>query len=132
MPALLTSTSSLPKSRSVDSIAAAQFAAGNKSVEINPQDAPDFCSSICNCFPASASLSTRMGIPPSCAQPRPMAAPMPLAPPVITTTLPLSCKSMWSHVQFVKSCGVAAEELLLIGFGVSFHVFLHELVNLTI
>src|SRR6266404_6483636 len=132
MPALLTSTSSCPKSRSVASIAATQFAAGNRSVQINPQDAPDFCRSVCNCFPASPSLSTKTGMAPSRAQPRAMAAPMPLAPPVITTTLPLSCKSMLRRFQSVKTSGVATENLFLVGLGVSLHVVLDELFYLTI
>src|ERR1700738_2827924 len=131
IPALLTSTSSLPKSRRVVSIAAAQFAAGNKSAQITPKDAPDCCRSVCNCFPASPSLSNTTGMAPSRAHPRAIAAPMPLAPPVIRTTLALSCKSML-RFQPVKSSSVAAENPFFVGLGISFYVVLDELFHLTI
>src|SRR5260221_7519441 len=132
MPALFTSTSSRPKSRSVPSIAAMQFAAGNRSAQINPQDAPDFRRSVCKCFPASPYLSTKTGMAPSRAQPRAMAAPMPLAPPVITTTLSLSCKSMLRRFQSVKTSGVAAKNPFPVGQRVSLHVVLEDLFPLTI
>src|SRR5258708_17896888 len=69
---------------------------------------------------------------PSRAQPRAMAAPMPLAPPVITTTLPLSCKSMLRRFQSIKTSGVATKNLFLVSLGVSLHVVLDELFPLTI
>src|SRR5258708_9450424 len=132
MPSWLTSTSSCTKSRSVPSIAAMQCAAGNRSAQINPQDTPDFRRSVCSRFPASPSLSTKTGTAPSRAQPRAMAAPMPLAPPVITTTLPLSCKSMLRRFHSVETSGVAAKNLFLVDLGVSLHVVLDELFPLTI
>src|SRR6266852_798310 len=96
------------------------------------QEAPELRSSDCNCFAAYVSLSAKTGIAPSRAQPQVIAAPMPLAPPVIRTTLPLSCKSMLRCFQAVKACGVAAKDFGIVGFGKSFHVVLDDPLHLGI
>src|SRR5713226_10663538 len=57
---------------------------------------------------------------------------MPLAPPVIRTTLSLSCKSMLHCLQSVKSRGIAAEDFLLVRFRESFYIALDELLYLAI
>src|SRR5260370_28300851 len=57
---------------------------------------------------------------------------MPLAPPVIRTTLSLSCKSMLRCFQTVKSRGIAAEDFPPVCFGKSLHVILDELLHLPI
>src|SRR6266849_3518539 len=131
-PTLLTSASRRPNSRRVWSTAAAQFSGCATSAEIMAQEAPELRSSACKWFAASASLSMKTGIAASRPQPRVIAAPMPLAPPVIRTTLPLSCKSMLRCFQTVEANGVAAEDSCFVGFGKSFHVVLDDPLHLGI
>src|SRR6185312_2132082 len=59
--------------------------------------------------------STTTGSAPSSTQARVMAAPMPLAPPVMTMTLSLSCKS-------IKSGCIQPKDLLFLDLGEIAHV----------
>src|SRR5579884_628711 len=65
------------------------------------------------------------GTAPSSAQARVIAPPMPLAPPVITTILSLSCKS-------IEAGGVSSEDLVFVTRGESFGVIVDDLLYLRI
>src|SRR5579864_4429079 len=108
---LFTSTSKRSNSRSVCSTVAAQFSAGIKSASMKVHLPPSLHSSTLSLFPASRSLSTKTGIAPSRAQPRAIAAPIPLAPPVMRTTLSLSCRSTFRRFQLIELCRISAEDL---------------------
>src|SRR5260370_21825363 len=111
-PSLFTKTARRRNSRGVCSTGGAQFSTDTRSAKMRQKVAPPLRSSACSCFPASTSLSTRTGTAPSRAQPRVIAAPIPLAPPVMRTTLSLSCKSMPNRFQAVKPDGVVSKDFL--------------------
>src|SRR6266481_706963 len=71
-------------------------------------------------------------MPPSPAQARAIAAPMPLAPPVMTTTLFLSCKSMLAHFQPVKVNGITPEDQFFLFRGMPTQVVLDNMFDLLV
>src|SRR5271163_3665086 len=93
---------------------------------------PPACNSDSNFFPAAASWSTKTGIAPSRTQPRVIASPIPLPPPVMRTTLSLSCKSTRSRLQSVKSNGVAAKNVFSVLGGVGIDVHFYHAFYLTV
>src|SRR5690349_4769177 len=103
-----------PQALSVCSITFTQFSVVRSAVN-TWHAAPLAFNSACSLAAAAASRPVITGIAPSSAHARTIAAPIPFAPPVTSTTLSLSCRSMFSRVfhssafYAVKPCGVDAE-----------------------
>src|SRR5215472_13191097 len=116
-PALFTRASKRWARASARSTAAWQFAAEPRSASMKWALRPSLASWAIRSFAAGASRSTTTGSAPSFATARAIAAPMPLAPPVTSTTLLSSSRSIGSRFQAVESGGIVPEDrgLLLAG-----------------
>src|SRR6266446_5928667 len=103
MPALLTSTSSLPKCRVVAATTAAQLSSFVTSSGSNRAEAP---MASATCRPSCSSTSAITTLAPSRANRRAVAAPMPDAAPEMMATLPASLivSSLW-----FECCSTAGE-----------------------
>src|SRR4029077_8591114 len=78
------------------------------------------------------SRSTMTGTAPSAAVARVMLPPIPLAPPVMITTLFLSCRSTSVRLESVKSSCITAEDFVLMLRRVAIHVLFHDLLDLRV
>src|SRR5271170_7215281 len=99
---------------------------------MNPTFFPEPATCDCNCRPATTSRSTMTGTASSSAHPRTIAAPIPFAPPVIKTTLPLICKSIRVRLQIVKSSRIFTKNLLPSAGRVPIHIVLDDLSHLLV
>src|SRR6266478_8392432 len=109
MPALLTSTSSLPKCRVVAATTAAQPSSLVTSSGSNRAAAP---MASATCRPSCSSASAITTLAPSRANRRAVAAPMPDAAPEMMVTLPASLMAVLPLLQWCSTAGEVRPALL--------------------
>src|SRR5438132_10986102 len=109
MPALLTSTSSLPKCRVVAATTAAQLSSLVTSSGSNRAEAPIPSAT---CRPSCSSTSAITTLAPSRANRRAVAAPMPDAAPDMMATLPASLMAVLPLPQWCSTAGEVRPALL--------------------
>ena len=107
MPALLTRMCSPPNRSIAVSTACCQSASLVTSRWTNTASPPASAISASTCWPSDSSTSPRTTFAPSEANRRASAAPIPLAPPLISATLPssrMACLHRLIQVQIIRRC----------------------------